>query len=358
MPIVSESNNQKYDDKMNVYIFIFDEWSYRRSFDNKTLIPEFRHLKQFANQALIFHKAVSPGHATALSMPALLLQNKLRYVIGENQLGFQGKQFHPLEEAESIFRYARKEGFYTAMIGHAMPYGELLGEDVDFCKAICGNKKFGDGFFDVAKYHLLTAALMLPDPFFHSERKLITHYFINRFQLDLIATTHDLFKTIVHDLSRPAFAVFHYNLPHAPYFFTRNGYKEPFAVYTYDNVSNYYGNLAYLDEKIGEIIATLKKSNKFDNSLIIMTTDHSWRFDPDYDKTDWRWMFAACHIPLFIKMPHQNRSIEIHAKFETFTLGNFVKEYLHGSVTLADVETLLSKEHFFTPTPLESEDSG
>ena len=40
------------------------------------------------------------------------------------------------------------------------------------------------------------------------------------------------------------------------------------TIYKYDNVENYYGNLAYLDEKIGEIISILKQAKKFDLWLI------------------------------------------------------------------------------------------
>ena len=354
LPTLSESGDEQLKTRGNVYIFIFDEWSYQRSFSDKELIPEFRNLKQFTDRALVFHNARSRWDYTERALPALLFQNDLQFIIKKNQLGFQGKQFYPIEDVESIFHHARELGYYTAMVGHAMPYGEMLGESVDFCRAICAYKWFGDDFFDVVKIHLLSAGLLLPTPFFHSERVLLSHYFFNRFQVELINTTHDLFKTIVHNSSRPTVTFFHYNIPHFPHVFTRNGHKEFFAVYKTDESENYYGNLAYLDEKIGEIISNLKASKNYDNSLIIMTSDHSWRFDPDYDRREWQWIFEKLHVPLCIKLPGQTHSIEIDSKFLTFKLGSFINNYLDGTFTLTEVKSLLEQEDYFTPTPLEN----
>ena len=357
IPTLSETNNHKLKDKRNVYIFIFDEWSYQRSFNNKELIARFSNLKQFANRALVFHKATSPWPNTFASIPSLLFQTDLRFVVKKNQIGFQGKQNDTLNQAKNIFQHAHQEsGFYTAMIGAAMPYGELLGENVDFCKSICVYKKFGNSFFDVAKYHFLTAALLLPAPLLYYQRNLISAYFFNRFQVNRIDITHELFKSIVENQTSSTFAVFHYMIPHFPYVYNRDGHKNFFHAYKWTPL-NYHGNLAYLDRKIGEIISTLKQANKFDNSLIIMTSDHSWRRDPDYDKNNWWWIFEKYHVPLFIKMPHQKSSIKIDSKFNTFKIGSFINKSLDGDFTLAEVKSLLSDDDYFTPDLLENKSS-
>lgn len=347
------SSDRKVNGTKNVYLFLFDEWSYHRTFANKELISEFRNLQHFADQALVFHKAQTPWPHTAISIPSILFQNKLRFLAKNHQFGFQNEDFYPLEEKKSIFHHAQGLGFYTAMIGSAMPYGELLGESVDFCRSTSVYKRFGTGFFDVAGYHLFTALLMLPAPLFHPQRELMTWYLFNRFQVNLINDTHELFKTIVRNQNQPGFAVIHYMIPHFPYIFTRDGPKDLFAVYEDEEVSNYYGNLAYLDEKIGDIIAFLKESNKYADSLIIMTSDHGWRFDPDYDKTNWWGLLAKRHVPLFIKMPHQNRSIPINTVFNTFKLGSFINKYLDGDFTWEEAQFLLDQENYFAVPSLE-----
>jgi len=107
---------------------------------------------------------------------------------------------------------------------------------------------------------------------------------------------------------------------------------------------------------IGRIIATLKEADKYDESLVIFTTDHGWRFDPDYQKIDWwRWGIEKRHVPLFIKLPFQKRSIEIDTKFETYHLGNFINRYLDTHFDLPEAERLFREENSFKPIPLEEE---
>ena len=271
IPTLPETENHAADDKRNVYIFIFDEWSYQRSFKTRKLIKEFKDLEQFAAQALVFHNSTSPWPNTFTSIPSFLFQTNLRFFVEGNLLGFQGEQNYTLNQARNIFQHAQELGFDTSMIGAAIPYGELLGDSVDFCRSICVYKRFGDSFFNVAKYHLLTAGLLLPAPLLCAERNLMAGYCFNRFQINRINATHELFKTVVQNQTRPTFAVFHYMLPHLPYVFNRDGPKKLFAIYKSKETSNYYGNLSYLDRKIGEIISVLKQTNKFDDSLIVMT---------------------------------------------------------------------------------------
>jgi len=350
LPSHPEIKNYNEEDRRNVYIFIFDEWSYQRSFKNRNLIDEFTNLNKFKNLAFVFHQAYSPSANTFTSMPAFLFQTNLRFTLKGGRMGFKNDNFYPVNQAENIFYHARELGFYTCIIGSYTPYGELFKECVDFSKSISVAKRLGNSFLDVSKYHMLTAFLLLPDPFLANERRKITNYFFNRFQVNRNNATHELFKAIIQNQPRPTFAVFHYMIPHFPYVFNRNGHKKLFAIYKGKEVSNYYGNLAFLDEKIGEIIAILKESNKFDNSLIIMTSDHSWRYDPDYDKDNL--LLKKRHVPLIMKMPHQECSIEIDSKFNTFKLGNFINKYLDGDFILSEVKTLLSKENYFTPTTL------
>jgi len=345
LPAHSEAEHYNEKDRRNVYIFIFDEWSYQRSFSNRKLISMFTNLNQFKDSAFVFHKAYSPSPNTLTSIPSFLFQTNLRFTTKGSIMGFKGESFHPINQAENIFHHARELGFYTCIIGSYTPYGELLKDSVDFSKAMSVAKRFGNSFLAISKYHLLTGSLLLPAPFFPRERKKIKEYFFNRFQIKRINATHKLFKTIVKNQTRPTFAVFHYMLPHFPYIFNRDGHKELFAIYKGKDTSNYYGNLAYLDKKIGEIISILKESNKFDNSLIIMTSDHSWRGDPDYTKDTS--LLEKCHVPLFIKLPHQGCSIEINSKFSTSKLGTIINKYLDGNFDVSKARSLFLDENLF-----------
>lgn len=67
--------------------------------------------------------------------------------------------------------------------------------------------------------------------------------------------------------------------------------------------AGYYGNVSYIDEQIGRIIALLKEQGEYDNCLILFTSDHG---DMLGDHHMWRKTYAyegSAHIPLLIKLP-------------------------------------------------------
>lgn len=140
----------------------------------------------------------------------------------------------------------------------------------------------------------------------------------------------------------PSFVVCHYVLPHAPFVYTReganpaleketllgatpnqeNGLPPPLAQRLVDR---YAGNLHYLDTLIGELMQALQSTGNFENSMIILTSDHSWRRDPALND-----LCAAhgvpsgklatlepphpaiTHVPLIVKYPRQKRPAEVH----------------------------------------------
>lgn len=66
---------------------------------------------------------------------------------------------------------------------------------------------------------------------------------------------------------------------------------------------HYYASISFIDEKIGEIIATLKERGLYDNSLILFVSDHG---DMLGDHHHWRKTYpyeGSSHIPYIMKLP-------------------------------------------------------
>lgn len=77
---------------------------------------------------------------------------------------------------------------------------------------------------------------------------------------------------------------------------------------------SYYANISLIDEKIGEIIQTLKDHNQYDNTLIIFTADHG-DFMGDYGLlTKAQYLCdSLMRVPLLVKPPikdYQGRQVE------------------------------------------------
>jgi hypothetical protein len=345
-----DNNNNN---KPNIYIFIFDEWSYQRSFKNQKPINFFADLKTFNEQSLTFHQAYSPAAYTLVSIPSFLFQTFWPFDIKQGKMGFRVwkkrdsdnnfiETFEDLDNYKTIFQYPRKLGYATCIIGKYIPYGTVLGKRVDFSYSSNDKKYFGQGFPERVLSHFFSAVQLIPKPL--SSLNKIFCYVNYRNNFNILNLTNNLFTKIVEKKKSPVFGIFHYELPHGPFIYTHEGHKPLYCCYDDDSPENYYGNLAFLNTKIAEIITTLKNNNKFQNSLIVMMSDHSWRADPENDKNneslDWR------HIPFFIKFPHQKNQIDIKTEFLSSNLGNVINSYLDGKFDYSQAQLVLDSPNF------------
>jgi hypothetical protein len=103
-----------------------------------------------------------------------------------------------------------------------------------------------------------------------------------------------------HDPQR-LFAYLHFNQPHWPH---RMSAGFP-AQGTEKFPKEYLSEMADVDHSIGEIFSILRSTKRFDNSLIIITSDHGENF-PAGEKAGHGTTLdpAELHVPLLIRLPH------------------------------------------------------
>jgi arylsulfatase A-like enzyme len=79
-------------------------------------------------------------------------------------------------------------------------------------------------------------------------------------------------------------------------------------------VSQYDGAIAYLDEKIAELVAHLKQNGQFDRTMIVITADHGEAFgDRNIMAHDTSVYQDQVHVPLIVKYPEQTRAERVDA---------------------------------------------
>lgn len=79
----------------------------------------------------------------------------------------------------------------------------------------------------------------------------------------------------------PRFVYAHYNMPHPPYYFDKNGNETPKEKlgHQYDADKNLYlGNVAYCNLKIKELVNTILKNSQ-NKAVIVLMGDHGFRYD-------------------------------------------------------------------------------
>jgi phosphoglycerol transferase MdoB-like AlkP superfamily enzyme len=91
----------------------------------------------------------------------------------------------------------------------------------------------------------------------------------------------------------------------------------------------YIAQTRYVDKKLGEILELLKKTGKYDSSLIILTSDHDEKNSLDRTR-----------IPLFVKAPYQQETIPVFERCNTINLNQFLNKYMTKDII--DVRQLYS----------------
>jgi arylsulfatase A-like enzyme len=133
-------------------------------------------------------------------------------------------------------------------------------------------------------------------------------------------------KSVIHLQDARTFAIIHYLVPHHPFLLNPDG-----TFHGRDWGENAYErNLAYLDRVIGKLVSELKSAKRYDDSMLILTSDHSWRRDPDIPNPSRE---ELTHVPLIIKLPGQTESQRVDDDFRTCHLGEFIDRALHGKAT-------------------------
>ncbi len=96
---------------------------------------------------------------------------------------------------------------------------------------------------------------------------------------------------------KPFFLFLHYYDPHLPYL-----PPEPFASAYADDP--YAGEIAYVDDWIGQVLSRLRALGAYDNTLLVITADHGESVGEHGEKSHGFFIYqVAQHVPLVIRAP-------------------------------------------------------
>jgi hypothetical protein len=296
---------------------------------------------------MVFHEAHSPGDATFPSMPRLLYQNDLDAVAARGRVGFmRDGEFIPAPSLPSLFSVVGGKQYHTAMVGFQAPYKRWLGDQVDTCRSYLWHQHGYRGLALLA-VHAFRATQYWTDPW--------STFAYRRWERQLASTSVSNIRRdmkgdvlyFIEDGPRNVFALFHYPLPHRPYLRREEvghwrtdewswRWQTDEWSWRWHNVEGYLNSLVGLDRLIGCFIDAMKRANKFEDALIVMTSDHTWQFDPT--RMGGRAGCPKTHVPLLVKLPRQNQHVSVSSLFETARLRPLIARALEPG---ADVETIV-----------------
>ena len=296
------------EDGHHVFWIIFDEFSLVQSLErDKFDVNVVPNLGKFSRTSTWYPQARTLSPWTKQAISILLLGKK-------DATGFMWEFLYDFDSRNYLSSIAQNMEVF--ILGKYLPYCHAFQQMAERCRVYLGG-----GFTDyghLARHvwrrsvpgalrktqtgrKLRRLILPQPDPLYLQERPL----------------TRAL--SMGQSFDYPTFTYIHEDLPHYPYWFTRNGDVRqieydggPDKSLSHDELEElqkfYREQITYTDSLFGEFVAQLKAKELYDQSYIVVMSDHGTSFDPQQPGRVLEHEQVA-RVPFLIKSPGQTRGV-------------------------------------------------
>ena len=312
-----------------VVVVVLDMIGYEDAFTSAGQVrDELPHLAAFARTATVFHRARSPGDETGRSLPGMLLQEE----VGIVELRRHAARWKPAEAPEAPARRAEefacalpyvfaRAGYRRVLIGYYLPYATLMPGAFD---AVLTGSYYGAALGRDSRAGLANAGLhqwvrfagASKDPVSAAAKQFgVLDALYGRYYRNLNEMVFEEGGRYLREALSPGdFAVLHLPLPHQPFVYAADGGPSGCAGL---DPAGYPGQLIYADRLFGEWMQALRASGRWDESWVIVLSDHGPHFR-DYAGTP----DGKRHVPFLVKAPGQTDRRDVRepirlADFET-----------------------------------------
>jgi hypothetical protein len=288
---------------------IFDEMDFRLVFEKRPSGIKLPELDRMKREAIFLTKAYPPSDYTLHSIPSLLVGKKVDVTaITPADLVFNTQKNSRNEkwtELGNVFKEAKEQGYSTSVVGWYHSYCRVLKSDLDFCRRLPGGRfGYGSNFWDSVEVILGRSFIF--------DRRMERAFIHNLEEMHKIALK--VLKSQRYD-----FSFLHFSVPHKPYIFDTE--KMKLSARVSRSPKNYFGNLVMVDAILGDIRKTMEDTGEWNSSVVVVTSDHSWRKSEEYDaKRDYR-------VPFIVKMP-DSQSVTFNNAFPTLLTEDFIVDLI------------------------------
>ena len=296
---------------------IFDEMDYRLAFEQRPAgvpLPDFDRLR---NESLSASDAYSPADGTIISMPSVIIGQRLTTVFCNNTCDMSVMfadtgMVAGWSTLPSVFSEARALGYNTALVGWYLPYDRMLGRALNYC-------------------------VWYPLPSFNPARAATFGAEMRQQIGSLVGSLHSrqLFVKICQDSFTASLAVvtnrtyglmlLHLPPPHRPGVYLPE--KNRMTALPMSKAKGYFNNLILADHELGALRQAMEAFGEWDRTWVILAADHSWRQSRWYDgKRDMR-------VPFLVKPPKGGEPMTYSQQFNTVLTHDLILAMLRGEIT-------------------------
>lgn len=344
---VSSISTEEYTAATNsIYIFIFDEWSFDHTLAHTEKLSQLPTLSALLSEADLFTKAQSCGAETPIAIPRFLFQPDAEM-----------QQLHYQEVRKSVIHnwlvsrnylsiFDLSTNHFKSLLGYYLYYPSIVGPKVDYCGTFTEKTeatRYRDNLVTLLASQvafLQHLGLSLPT------RNTMEGKFIED-NYEVQHNTRSAIKNLLLQLPDMNISFIHLCFPHGPYQYNQDGTRLNNPVGDGEpDVDVYWMNIAYMDLIVGDIVSALKQRGDYEQSLLVLTSDHSWRYAPGLkhvrdagaqalEKDDLLPFSYTRHVPLIIKHPGQTTPRTYEQVVSCWDLHHLFSQYLeHPSKTM------------------------
>jgi hypothetical protein len=326
---------------------IFDELDFGAAFGMERLPVELPELRRLRDESFFALDARPPADATLKSIPSLLtgrLVSEARPAsYKELSITFAsgGREVRWSEQA-NIFTKVREMGGATAAAGWYHPYCRVLGDALDLCThellpegAGARELTFGELMVKHARgvWDIIPMAQRL------NERIQSRNYIeseIRREHASVYARVSAAAANAVAERSL-SLTLLHFPVPHDPPIYDRRTRDFNYAAPT-----NYFDNLALADSALGEVRRTMERAGLWDETIVLVSSDHWWRVEMWRGELFWTGeeeALTAGHtdrrVPFILKLGGRNTHLSYEPAFNTVLSQDLLLALLRGEMSTA-----------------------
>ncbi len=317
---------------------IFDELSYDQVFEHRARDLNLPNFDALRSESTVFTDTQPAGYHTVKIIPSLLtgkivdgihynFHNRL-WVHHENESGWV-----PIDGSQTVFADAEKSGWRTAAVGWYNPYCAIYSDAIQNC--FWTNHDMFDGLMSQRaslgrKYRHAAAAGGPRTEIALTRRPRSLHLRRTPPLPDAHRPAGPRLSIAAHD--QADFVFLHFAIPHSP-----NIWSRIHDDYTQFCDSSYLDNLALTDRVLGQVVAILKSSPRWNQTSLIVEGDHGWRIDA------WDWLPAWTEEDdaasrgvfdqrpaLLIHQPGQSQTQVVAQPWPLIQVHGVVEQILHG----------------------------
>ncbi|MFH1096544.1 MAG: sulfatase-like hydrolase/transferase [Candidatus Desantisbacteria bacterium] len=304
--------------KQRVIWLMFDELDLRIAFTGRPKGIELPEFDRFRQQSLFALNAKRHSAATMIAIPSYITGKLVKKAITVDhdtlKLQIEGDEaghFTPWTDYPTLFSQAHAIGANTAIIGIYHPYSRVFAKDYSFCSWYGFNT-----FTPQATNSIFTEMC--------SQLKGITPVFR---RINAISTYCGVSKDTINIATDPHYDLIyvHASVPHGP-----TVYSKRMNRFTLFNISKlgYFDNLILADRFLGKLRHAMEKANLWDQTTILITSDHEWRFVYLYDNK------RIKKVPFMLKMAGQDKQVVYDVPFSAVLVAkDLLLDVLSGHLT-------------------------